>query len=126
LSARKGRGFPKSKGYDCVEIINASVYSFPKQVAIYKDPDLKWLSILDDAYFVAISRRQRWASYVQNYSSPPASFPKTRRSGRLNFGWVYRSQTGEDSATGKLYVMKKGSPDHIRSESTETCTKHWE
>jgi len=33
--------------------------------------------------------------------------------------WVYRSQTVRDSATGKLYVMKKGSsPDHIRSEST--------
>jgi len=27
----------------------------------------------------------------------------------VKFWWVYRSQTGEDSATGKLYVMKKGS-----------------
>lgn len=115
----------KSKGYDCVEIINERVFIVfaPKQVAIYKRSRLKmaehfWMTPI---LLPFPEDSDGLLTFKKNYSSPPASFPKTLDAlEEVKFlGGFTGAKLVRDSATGKLYVMKKGSsPDHIRSEST--------
>jgi len=90
IECQEGSGFPEIKRlWLCRNNKWASVYSFALNKLLFtKDPDLKWLSIWMTPILLPFPEDSDGLLTFKNYSSPPASFPKTQTLWkRLNFWW---------------------------------------